>query len=142
MIQSEGDPATAYEGALAAHQSTADHTRLVSVNDEGQHGVYLAGPSPCAERIGDAFLFNGVLPAEDKVCGTTPLPRDKKVYALKGPLDGKSYSIAPHAVVGPSRFAERGRPPGPGRGGSAVARLRPSRGTRISLPIPVEKEAR
>ena len=94
MIQSEGDPATAYEGALAAHQSTADHTRLLSVNDEGQHGVYLAGPSPCTERVGDAFLFNGVLPAKDKVCGTTHLPRDKKVYAFKGPLDGKSYSIA------------------------------------------------
>ena len=94
MIQSEGDPATAYEGALAAHQSTADHTRLLSVNDEGQHGVYLAGPSPCTERVGDAFLFNGVLPAKNKVCGTTHLPRDKKVYAFKGPLDGKSYSIA------------------------------------------------
>ena len=64
------------------------------MNDEGQHGVYLAGPSPCVERIGDTFLFSGVLPAEDKVCGTTPLPRDKKVYALKGPLDGKSYPLA------------------------------------------------
>jgi hypothetical protein len=101
MVQSEGDPATAYEGALAAHQGTADHTRLVSVNDEGQHGVYLNGPSPCAERIGDAFLFTGVLPAKDKVCATTRLPRDKKVYVLKGPLNGHSYSIASAARPGP-----------------------------------------
>ncbi len=64
------------------------------MNDEGQHGVYLAGPSPCVERIGDAFLFSGVLPAQDTVCGTTRLPRDKKVYTFKGPLDGKSHSIA------------------------------------------------
>jgi pimeloyl-ACP methyl ester carboxylesterase len=113
MFQSEGDPASAYEGALAAHQNTAERTRLVSVSDEGQHGVYLAGPSPCVERIGDAFLFNGLLPAEDKVCGTTPLPRDKKVYALKGPLDGKSYSLAatpPSARAGsPNEVVRRAR---------------------------------
>ena len=39
MFDSEGDPATAYEGALAAHKKTAAHTRLVSVDNEGQHGA-------------------------------------------------------------------------------------------------------
>ncbi len=94
MFQSEGDPATAYEGALAAHRATADYTRLVSVDDEGQHGLYLNGASSCVNQIGNAFLFNGVLPAKDTVCGTSPLPRDKKVYKLDGPLDGHSYSLA------------------------------------------------
>ena len=85
MIQSEGDPATAYEGALAAHQSTADHTRLVSVNDEGQHGVYLAGPSPCVERIGDAFLFNGVLPAAGQGLRHHPAAPGQEGLRVQGP---------------------------------------------------------
>ena len=69
----------------------------------GQRGparLYIDGPSPCVERIGDEFLFSGVLPAEDKVCSTTPLPRDKRVYALKGPLNGKSYRWMSAAVLG------------------------------------------
>ena len=59
MFQSEGDPATAYEGALAAHRRTAGNTVLVRVDNEGQHGLYIDGPSPCLERIGDTFLFSG-----------------------------------------------------------------------------------
>ena len=106
MIQSEGDPATAYEGALAAHQSTADHTRLVSVDNEGQHGVYLGGPSQCAERIGDAFLFNGVLPAKDKVCGTTRCPGTRRCTRSRARWTA-SPTRWPPGRVGPTRFAER-----------------------------------
>ena len=84
LVQSEGDPATSYQGALAAHRATPGKTRLVSVADEGQHGVYLSGVSPCVERIGDAFLFRGRLPAANTVCGTTPLPRDRTVHPLPG----------------------------------------------------------
>jgi hypothetical protein len=93
MLQSEGDPVTAYEGALAAHRATAAQTRLVSVDNEGQHGLYARGVSSCAEKIGDAFLFEGVLPTKDKTCTTSPLPRDRKAYRLTGPLDGKAYSL-------------------------------------------------
>ena len=139
MFQSEGDPATAYEGALAAHQGTGGHTRLVSVDNEGQHGVYIDGPSPCTEKVGDAFLFNGMLPATDKICGTTHLPRDTKVYAFEGPLDGKSYSIASrHASARPGSPNEVVRQ-------ARVEAARLSRGSaalRISLSIPVEKGSR
>ena len=88
LVQSEGDPATSYEGAWAAHRARPGKTRLVSVADEGQHGLYLSGVSPCVEGIGDAFLFRGRLPAADTVCRTTPLPRDRKVYPLAGPVTG------------------------------------------------------
>ena len=88
MVQAEGDPATAYEGALRAHRATPGRTRLVSVQDEGQHGLYLSGVSPCVERIGDDFLFRGRLPARDTVCRAEPLPRDRKVYPLAGPVGG------------------------------------------------------
>ena len=90
MFQSEGDPATAYEGALAAHRRTAGKTVMVSVDNEGQHGLYIDGPSTCLERIGDTFLFSArpTLPARDTRCTTSPLPDDKKVYTLSGPVSG------------------------------------------------------
>lgn len=92
MFQSEGDPATAYEGALAAHRLTPKATRLVSVNDVGQHTLYIDGPSPCVERAGDAFLFSAkaVLPSQDTVCAaktSTPLPEDTRIYPLNGPVN-------------------------------------------------------
>ncbi len=92
MFQSEGDPATAYEGALAAHRRTATKTVLVSVDNEGQHGLYIDGPSSCLEGIGDRFLFSAtaVLPTRDTRCGTSPLPDDRKVYPLSGPVSGTS----------------------------------------------------
>jgi pimeloyl-ACP methyl ester carboxylesterase len=88
MFQSEGDPATAYEGALAAHRRTAGKTVMVSVDNEGQHGLYVDGPSKCLEDIGDAFLFRGWKPTADRRCTTSPLPDDKKVYTLSGPVSG------------------------------------------------------
>jgi hypothetical protein len=90
MFQSEGDPATAYEGALAAHRRVASKTVMVSVDNEGQHGLYIDGPSTCLERIGDTFLFSAqpTLPARDTRCTTSPLPDDRKVYALSGPVSG------------------------------------------------------
>ena len=92
MFQSEGDPATAYEGALAAHRKTASRTVMVSVDNEGQHGLYIDGPSTCLEKIGDTFLFSAkpTLPARDTRCTTSPLPDDKKVYPLSGPVSGAS----------------------------------------------------
>lgn len=93
MIQSEGDPATAYEGARAAHRKTAAHTRLVSVDNEGQHGLYLTGVSPCVDRIGDAFLFEGRLPRADTTCQAKRLTGDTKVYPLRGPVDGYAHRL-------------------------------------------------
>ena len=91
MLQSEGDPATAYEGALAAHRRNPGKTVLVSVDNEGQHGLYIDGPSTCLERIADGYLFGGrPLPARDVRCTTSPLPYDRKVYALSGPVSGAS----------------------------------------------------
>ncbi|WP_375429788.1 alpha/beta hydrolase [uncultured Friedmanniella sp.] len=108
MVQSEGDPATAYEGARAAHRATAMHTRLVSVDDEGQHGLYLTGVSPCVDKIGDAFIFGGRLPSADTTCQARRLTGDKKVYKMKGPVDGYRHSlnaVRPPEVAAPTSSA-------------------------------------
>ena len=63
---------------------------MVSVDNEGQHGLYIDGPSTCLEGIGDRFLFTGspTLPTRDTRCTTSPLPYDRKVYPLSGPVSG------------------------------------------------------
>jgi len=93
MTQSEFDPATAYEGSLRTHQATSTYTRFVAIDDEGQHGQYIGGPSACVEAIGDRFVFGGELPGKDQVCGTSPLPAEASVYPVKGPVDGKAVSL-------------------------------------------------
>lgn len=87
MIQSEGDPATATEGAVLSHRLTRKHTVMVGVPEEGQHGIYIGGPSPCIEQIGDAFVFGGALPSDLTMCATTALPGDSDVFPLAGPFD-------------------------------------------------------
>lgn len=109
MTQSEGDPATAYEGAQAAHRATATHTRLVSIDNEGEHGVYAFGVSSCVDRIGDAFLLDGTLPSQDATCAGRPLPGDSKVYPLDGPLDGHPYPLDSGAQKTSARQAKASR---------------------------------
>lgn len=114
MFQSEGDPATSYEGALAAHRSTPKATRLVSANDVGQHTLYIDGPSPCVETLGDAFLFSAtpVTPTQDVVCAAktaTPLPGDTKIYPLDGPVNDQ-----PSTVPGTQTRSRAAQPDGTG----------------------------
>lgn len=93
MVHSEIDPQTAYEGALRTHKDISGASRLVSIDDEGQHGQYILGPSSCVADIGDRFVFNGELPGRDQICGTSPLPEDGSVYEVKGPLDGRAMPL-------------------------------------------------
>ncbi|GAB2669659.1 alpha/beta fold hydrolase [Kribbella swartbergensis] len=93
MIQSELDPATAYEGALRTHKDTARATRFVGIDDEGQHGQYVGSASSCAEAIGDTYVFTGELPGKNQVCGTSPLPAELSVYPVDGPVDGNAVRL-------------------------------------------------
>ena len=60
---------------------------LVSVDNEGQHGLYIDGPSTCIESLGDSFL-SAWRPTTDRKCTTSPLAYDRKVYPLSGPVSG------------------------------------------------------
>jgi pimeloyl-ACP methyl ester carboxylesterase len=93
MVHSEIDPQTAYEGGLRTHKDVPHASRLVSIDDEGQHGQYILGPSACVGDIGDRFVFNGELPGRDQICGTSPLPGDMSVYEVRGPLDGRAVPL-------------------------------------------------
>ncbi|ALG07046.1 alpha/beta hydrolase [Kibdelosporangium phytohabitans] len=100
MVHSELDPQTAYEGALRTYKDVSHAARLVSVDDEGQHGEYILGPSSCVQQFGDRFLFNGEVPGRNEICGTAPLPEDGSVYEVKGPLDGKAHPLPRSLTAG------------------------------------------
>ncbi|HEX6339734.1 alpha/beta hydrolase [Umezawaea sp.] len=72
MVQSVRDPATPLEGAQRAHAKFAG-SRLLTVTDEGDHGVYAFG-NTCVDTIVESFIVDGVVPARDLTCAGVPLP--------------------------------------------------------------------
>ncbi|MDU0289702.1 alpha/beta hydrolase [Saccharothrix longispora] len=72
MVQSVRDPATPLEGARAAHREFAN-SRLLTVTDEGDHGIYAFG-NACVDDVVESFVVDGVVPPVDSTCPGTPLP--------------------------------------------------------------------
>lgn len=73
MVQSVRDPATAWEGAQHA-ASTFAGARLLTVTNEGDHGLYASG-NACVDTAVESFLLTGALPAPGATCAGTGLPR-------------------------------------------------------------------
>lgn len=92
MVQTQDDPATAYEGAVDAHRKSPN-TRLLSVDDQGNHGAVLAGGNPCVEKAAYGYLMNGTLIAKDSVCPGVALPGDSKVYPVGDTPQGVQLSM-------------------------------------------------
>ncbi|MDY6055873.1 alpha/beta fold hydrolase [Micrococcus sp.] len=74
ILQSEMDPATAYE-AGARSAKLIPNTTLVSVDDEVSHGVYPYGTA-CVDTVVERYLLTGVRPRGNVVCQGKPLPGD------------------------------------------------------------------
>lgn len=73
MVQDTGDPATPYEGAVRAHHAFAG-SRLLTVQGQGDHGVYAATGNACVDDTVEAFIVDGHVPAGDLTCPGVPLP--------------------------------------------------------------------
>lgn len=71
MLNSTNDPATYYESAVRAHRGLAG-SRLLTV-DGGDHGQF-QNHNPCVDAAVEAYLLDGVLPAEGSRCPGGPLP--------------------------------------------------------------------
>ncbi|MBA8926417.1 pimeloyl-ACP methyl ester carboxylesterase [Kutzneria viridogrisea] len=85
VIQAEGDSQTQYDGGPAMATKLGD--QLVSVADEGTHGLY--SRNACASDIIDRYLVDGVLPGTRTTCAGDPRPNV--------PADGKT-ALAPRAA--------------------------------------------
>ncbi|GGP46505.1 alpha/beta hydrolase [Saccharothrix coeruleofusca] len=84
MVQSVRDPATSLEGARRAHRGFAG-SRLITVEDEGDHGIYAVG-NACVDDLVESFLVDGVVPAADLTCPGTPLPEPTAARSAPLPL--------------------------------------------------------
>ncbi|MEO3787145.1 alpha/beta hydrolase [Actinocorallia sp. B10E7] len=72
LVQSVGDPATAYGEAVNARKAYKN-SRLITVRNEGDHAIYASG-NPCVDKVVERYLINGVFPKRDGSCQGTPLP--------------------------------------------------------------------
>ncbi|MDE9364590.1 alpha/beta fold hydrolase [Luteipulveratus sp. YIM 133132] len=88
MIQTELDPATAYEGAVASHQKVPANTRLLSVDNQGNHGALVGTTNGCVSTAGYDFLTQGKLIGQDSVCPAVPLTGEKAVYPVGSTIAG------------------------------------------------------
>ncbi|MFF0340745.1 alpha/beta hydrolase [Kribbella sp. NPDC004875] len=98
MVQSVHDPATNYGLATAAHSRYAG-SRLLTVTNEGDHGVY-GGVNACADRIVNTFLTTGVAPAEDASCRGTGIPAPDREQPGLDDLTGYSHGAPLRKIAG------------------------------------------
>ncbi|WP_158843358.1 alpha/beta hydrolase [Saccharothrix deserti] len=84
MVQSVRDPATPLEGAQRAHRNF-EGSRLLTVTDEGDHGVYGFG-NACVDDIVEAFIVDGKVPPKDLTCPGMPLPDPTAPAAATTPM--------------------------------------------------------
>jgi pimeloyl-ACP methyl ester carboxylesterase len=73
MVQTERDPATPVEGARRAAAGFAG-ARLLTVTDDGDHATYAIRGNRCVDGVVEAYLVDGLLPAEGATCPGRPVP--------------------------------------------------------------------
>ena len=88
-VQGELDPATAYENNVRNVQGFAG-TRLLAVDDGGQHGQYGLRGNGCVDDAVNAYLLDGVAPPASDVCEAVPLFMEDTVYPVFGPVDART----------------------------------------------------
>ncbi|SDP62041.1 alpha/beta hydrolase [Lentzea jiangxiensis] len=71
VVQSEGDTQTQYAGGPAMAQRLGHN--LVTVVDEGKHGLY-GGGNACVDAKVDRYLVDGALPGSSSECAGDPRP--------------------------------------------------------------------
>ena len=97
LVQSTGDPATPYEGAVRAHRAYRG-SRLITVEGEGDHGIYVQTANPCVDKIVERYLIDGVYPRHDLTCPGMPLPTPSA--KADSPAAGIGKSTELHVVPG------------------------------------------
>ncbi|MEU0130743.1 alpha/beta fold hydrolase [Streptomyces sp. NPDC006289] len=73
IVQADGDPMDHYDGGVAMAELLGHH--LLTVEDSGEHEVYVLGGNPHVDAVVHRYLVDGVLPPERSSCpGRTPRP--------------------------------------------------------------------
>jgi pimeloyl-ACP methyl ester carboxylesterase len=85
MVSRELDAATEYNGALNGFRNSIPGGTLISVDDEGSHGVFPANSS-CVDDPIMTYFNTGKMPKKQYIgcAGTNALPGETKVYKTAG----------------------------------------------------------
>jgi pimeloyl-ACP methyl ester carboxylesterase len=104
MLQNDHDPATPFQGGLAAHRRTPGSV-FVTIRNEPDHTIYGSG-DVCADDIVNRWLLRGALPSSDRSCPGVPLPDPTAESAARV----ATASTAPVQVWGEKFMAEHPTP--------------------------------
>ncbi|MEU6534283.1 alpha/beta fold hydrolase [Streptomyces sp. NPDC047000] len=73
IVQADGDPMDHYDGGVAMAERLGHH--LLTVEDSGEHEVFVLGGNPHVDAVVHAYLVDGTLPPARSSCpGRTPRP--------------------------------------------------------------------
>jgi pimeloyl-ACP methyl ester carboxylesterase len=73
VVQADGDPMDHYAGGVAMAERLGHH--LLTVEDSGEHEVYVLGGNPHVDEVVHRYLVDGVLPPARVSCpGRVPRP--------------------------------------------------------------------
>ncbi|MEU5537382.1 alpha/beta fold hydrolase [Streptomyces sp. NPDC020362] len=73
VVQADGDPMDHYAGGVAMAERLGHH--LLTVEDSGEHEVYVLGGNPYVDAVVHRYLVDGELPSRRAVCPSrTPRP--------------------------------------------------------------------
>ncbi|RVU16064.1 alpha/beta fold hydrolase [Streptomyces antnestii] len=73
IVQADGDPMDHYDGGVAMAERLGHH--LLTVEDSGEHEVFVLGGNPHVDAVVHAYLVDGTLPPARSACpGRTPRP--------------------------------------------------------------------
>lgn len=92
MVQTERDPATPMEGARRAAQGFAG-ARLLTVVGDGDHATYAIRGNECVDGAVEAYLIEGILPAEGATCPGFSIPPPVPVAGEPDPLSDAAGSV-------------------------------------------------
>ncbi|WP_132875832.1 alpha/beta hydrolase [Tamaricihabitans halophyticus] len=99
MVQSTNDPATPLEGARRAHERFAG-SRMITVADEGDHGIYAFTGNECVDEQVERYLVDGEVPAGDTTCPGMPLPNAEEPEANSDEPRGLDQDAAYREAAG------------------------------------------
>nr|AKT74279.1 TxnH1 [Streptomyces bottropensis] len=74
VVQADGDPMDHYAGGVAMAELLGH--RLLTVEDSGEHEIYVLGANPYVDAVVHRYLVDGTLPAQGAVCRGVSLRPD------------------------------------------------------------------
>jgi pimeloyl-ACP methyl ester carboxylesterase len=92
VVQGEFDPQTGYEQAETAARAAG--VPMISVAESPFHGQYAVSGNSCVEELVNGYFLGSARPAAT-ICPGVPLPGEKAVFPVRGPVGAVGETLVP-----------------------------------------------